>query len=109
VSEYLLTGITIAIAASLAAGGYAGAVKGICGEHSGRTLRTQLVCENLWVVLVLGGEAWQLWLAYWDATTKEFVLTCVIFVLLVPSVSWVYTRAEAVAREWVDRKDELVD
>jgi hypothetical protein len=95
VSEYLLTGITIAIAASLAAGGYAGAVQGLRGPHSGPTLRTQLVCQNVWVIAVLGGEAWQAWLAYWDATTKDFVLVCVLFVLTVPSVGWVYSRAEA--------------
>ena len=45
VSEYLLTGITISIVASLIAGGWAGAAKGAWGVHSGRTLRTLLVCE----------------------------------------------------------------
>ena len=106
VSEYLLTGITIAIAASLVAGGYAGAVKGIRGDHSGQSLRTQLVCANLWVIAVIGGEAWQVWLAYWDATTKDFVLLCVIFVLTVPSLSWVYSRSEAVAAAFVERMQQ---
>jgi hypothetical protein len=109
VSEHLLIGITIAIAASLVAGGYAGAVKGVRGVHSGQALRTQLVCENLWVIAVLGGEAWQVWLAYWDATTKDFVLLCLIFVLTVPSLSWVYSRSEAAGAALVERRREPVE
>jgi hypothetical protein len=109
VSEYLFTGITIAIAASLLVGGYAGAVQGACGVHSGRTLRTKLVCENLWVIAVLGVEAWQVWLAYWDATTKDFILLCVIFVLTVPSLSWVYSRSEAASAAFFKRRREPVE
>jgi hypothetical protein len=97
VSEYLLTGITISIAASLVVGEWAGAAQGLHGVHSGRTLRTNLVCENVWVIIVLGAEAMQVYFAFYDAGTKDFFLICLIFALTLPSIGWIYSQSSAVA------------
>lgn len=97
VSEYLLTGITISIAASFVVGGWAGVSQGLHGIHSGAVLRTQAVCEIAWVIVVLGIQSRQVYLAYWEVGTKDFVLICVIFVLTLPSMSWIYSRSEAFA------------
>jgi hypothetical protein len=95
VSEHLLLGITIPVAASLIIGGCTGAMKGFFTIHSGRTLRAIIVCENVWVVVVLGTQALQVYSAFGQVSTKDFVLLCLIFVLIVPSLSWVYSRSDA--------------
>ena len=97
-SEYLLTGITISIAASLVAGGCAGAVKGAYGIHSGRTLRTLVVCENLWVIVVIGAQALQVYLAYQVVGVKDSAMICVVFLLTLPSLSWIYSAFGSVSR-----------
>ncbi|HEX4415429.1 MAG TPA: hypothetical protein VH107_17480 [Lacipirellulaceae bacterium] len=95
-SEYLLTGITISIAASLVTGAWAGAVQGLNGIHSGRTLRTHAFAENVWVILVIAAEAPQVCFAYFTVGTKDFGLICVIFVLTIPSLGWLYSQSKTV-------------
>lgn len=102
-SEYLLTGITISIAASLITGALAGAVEGLNGIHSGRTLRMRAFAENVWVILVVAAEASQVYFAYFSVGAKDFVLICVIFVLTIPSLGWIYTQSKTVAVNVVHR------
>ena len=102
-SEHLLIGIGIAIAASVLAGGYAGTMKGLYTVHSGRTLRALIICENAWVTFVLGAEAWQILPSFGTVSTKDFVLICLIFVLTLPSLSWIYLRSDAAAEAIVLR------
>jgi hypothetical protein len=103
VSEHLLIGIGIAIAASVLAGGYAGTMKGIYTVHSGRTLRALVICENVWVIVVVGAEALQVTLAYGTVSAKDFVLICLIFVLTLPSLCWIYMRSAVAAEAIVSR------
>jgi hypothetical protein len=109
VSEHLLIGITISIAASLVAGGFAGAMKGLYTIHSGRTLRALIICDNVWVIIIIASEALQVVLAFGTVSTKDFVLICLIFVLTLPSLSWIYTHsgaaAEAVAVQLTGKRD----
>jgi hypothetical protein len=109
VSEYLLAGITISIAASLAVGGWAGVVQGLCGVHAGRTLRTQLACENVWVILVLGADATCIYLAFYDASAKDFVLICLVFVLVIPSLGWMYSQSKSVAASVTERFNRTIE
>jgi hypothetical protein len=103
VSEYLLAGITISIAASLAAGGWEGVVEGLCGIHAGRTLRAQLACENVWVIFVLGAEATSIYLAFFEVGIKDFALICLIFVLTIPSIGWMYSQSKSVSAKMAER------
>ena len=96
-SEHLLIGVTIPVAASLIFGGCTGAMKAFFTVHSGRTLRAIVVCENVWVVVVLGTQALQVYSAFGHVSTKDIVLLCLIFVLVVPSLSWAYSRSDAAA------------
>lgn len=104
-SEYLLTGITISIAASLVAGGCAGAAKAFYGSHSGSTLRTLVVCENVWVIVVIGAQALQVYLAYRSPGIKDATVIAVVFLLALPSLSWVYGRSESSAAYFLGRSD----
>jgi hypothetical protein len=108
-SEHLLIGITISIAASLFSGGLAGAMKGFYTVHSGRTLRALIICDNVWVIIIIASEASQLYLAFGTVNTKDFVLICLIFLLTLPILSWIYTRsdvaAEALALQLVSKLD----